>query len=196
MGPNASERSLSQEDRLEHENIQKKASSAAKYQSVQSKSRQNGVDKPVWGDLFSDKERSMNNVNDVESVMNWECLKNNMRIKDIIQQINDCHGKAEDIKVNGLGYTGCQYFEIKKKEEEDNAPIEESSLPLPIRIQKTYAKELNKTKRKENLWFDKLEQELEKLDVEDTLLEYQRKSLPAKDAEVKQAYSPLSGAPD
>lgn len=88
-----------------------------------------------------------------------------MKIKDIIQQINKCRDLREkdrnpekvDIKVEGLGYTGCEYFEIKKKEEEDNTPIDVSSLPLKIRIQMSYAKDLSKIKKKENLWFDKLE---------------------------------------
>lgn len=67
-----------------------------------------------------------------------------------------------------MGYTGSKYYKIKQEEEEEKAILQE--LPLDIKIQQKFLKDLNTNKRQEKLWFDKLEEELEKLEVEDTLL--------------------------
>ena len=113
-----------------------------------------------------------------DSVMN-KTYENGLKIKDIVSIIEKCEEKRKrnkdrgleeqiDIQVPGMGYTGCKYYRIKEEEKQESAPLK--NLPLDIIIQQKFLQDLNKNKNSEQLWFKKLEEELEKLEVDDALL--------------------------
>lgn len=74
-----------------------------------------------------------------------------------------------------MGYFGTNYYKEKKEEEDKKAPIKEEDLPLSIRVQKMYQREMCKQKTAEEKWFNKLEQELDRFEVEDNLVKYREK---------------------
>ena len=67
---------------------------------------------------------------------------------------------------------GTSYYQVLEEEKERATP--KKSTPITILLQKEFLKDLSKFKRREDEWFKKLEEELEKMEMEDAILKFKK----------------------
>lgn len=86
-----------------------------------------------------------------------------MKIKDPIKDPN-----------NLPFYDSCTYNKLIEDEKQKSKP--KKSTPMQLIIQQQFLKDQGKTKRAEQIWFDKLEDELDRIEMDEALLKFRDQS--------------------
>lgn len=113
-------------------------------------------------------------------------MENGYKIKEVIAHIDKCQEERQrnpmrDIEAPGLGWNGCSYYKILQEEKQKLKPKQDT--PMQILIQQQFLKDQGKFKKAEQKWFDKLESELERMEMDEAIINYrkQRKMLKSQD---------------
>jgi hypothetical protein len=104
------------------------------------------------------------------NVMEDEFEPSGLKVKDAIEIIKKAQEEKKPIVLPGQFWDGCEYNKVIKEEYEKLKPKKHDPIQkMQAEIQRQFLRDQGKTKRAEQAWFDKLEAELERFEMDELL---------------------------
>ena len=77
-----------------------------------------------------------------------------------------------DTKLNSVFWGRCSYNKILEDDQQRAKSTTSKKTPMQILIQQQFLRDQGKTKKAEAAWFEKLEDELDRIEMDEALLKY------------------------
>ena len=102
--------------------------------------------------------------------MEEEFEPSGLKVREALDLIRKAQENKEYIMLPGQFWDGCDYNKVLLEEKKRMKP--KKSTPMQILIQQQFLVDQGKTKKAEQAWFDKLEDELERMEMDELLVQF------------------------